>query len=130
MKQETINQALNALGFTIEESEDGSYQFDYEGERYVCCLADEKMLVVMLPHVVGRQHFQSKEELNEWTVLMNMSIRYVKAIRMDGEIALAVEHEIVGEEDMQEELQHIIDNIETARHFVWKIFSTDRGISY
>ena len=109
--------ALKALGFETKDFEIG-YGFEFEGSRFLYLPSDdEQFLSIALPSV---HEFDEENELEGYKLMnkVNRQMKYVKATRINGDIWLFFERNLLGDEDLKEVLQQMIFSLEAAHFFM------------
>ena len=116
MKEKVLD-ALKALGFETKDFEIG-YGFEFEGSHFLYLPSDdEQFLSIALPSV---HEFDEENELEGYKLMnkVNRQMKYVKATRINGDIWLFFERNLLGEEDLKEVLQQMIFSLEAAHFFL------------
>lgn len=114
---EKILNALNNLGFETEKLGQFGYGFDYEGIHFVWIDSDdEELLTIAIPGVLdkgdnsGLRFYQLMDKLNS-------VLKYIKVNEYGDSMWLFYERQIIGEEDLEQVLPHMIVHLEQAlRH--------------
>ena len=115
--KEKILDALKALGFETKDFEIG-YGFEFEGSHFLYLPSDdEQFLSIALPSV---HEFDEENELEGYKLMnkVNRQMKYVKATRINGDIWLFFERNLLGDEDLKEVLQQMIFSLEAAHFFM------------
>lgn len=116
MKKKVLN-ALKNLGFETEELGQFGYGFDYEGVHFVWIGSDdEELLTLAIPGVLDKE---DNSELKFYQLMdqLNSLLKYIKVNEYGDSMWLFYEREIIGEEDLEQVLPHIIVHLEQAlRH--------------
>lgn len=113
MKEKIIN-AFKALGFELEELGELGYGFEYEGAHYLWLAnGDDDMLSICIPGILN------KEDAGEWEMLqlmdkINGSLKFVKANSVGDSVWLFYEHEMLGEENFERLLPHMVIHLDHA----------------
>lgn len=113
MKEKIIN-AFKALGFELEELGELGYGFEYEGAHYLWLAnGDDDMLSICIPGILN------KEDAGEWEMLqlmdkINGSLKFVKANSVGDSVWLFYEHELLGEENFERLLPHMVIHLDHA----------------
>lgn len=113
MKEKIIN-AFKALGFELEELGELGYGFEYEGAHYLWLAnSDDDMLSICIPGILN------KEDAGEWEMLQlmdktNGSLKFVKANSVGDSVWLFYEHEMLGEENFERLLPHMVIHLDHA----------------
>ena len=116
MKEKVLD-ALKALGFETKDFEIG-YGFEFEGSHFLYLPSDdEQFLSIALPSV---HEFDEENELEGYKLMnkVNRQMKYVKATRINGDIWLFFERNLLGDEDLKEVLQQMIFSLEAAHFFM------------
>ena len=116
MKEKVLD-VLKALGFETKDFEIG-YGFEFEGSHFLYLPSDdEQFLSIALPSV---HEFDEENELEGYKLMnkVNRQMKYVKATRINGDIWLFFERNLLGEEDLKEVLQQMIFSLEAAHFFL------------
>ena len=116
MKEKVLD-VLKALGFETKDFEIG-YGFEFEGSHFLYLPSDdEQFLSIALPSV---HEFDEENELEGYKLMnkVNRQMKYVKATRINGDIWLFFERNLLGEEDLKEVLQQMIFSLEAAHFFM------------
>ena len=114
---EKILNALNSLGFETEKLGQFGYGFDYEGVHFVWIDSDdEELLTIAIPGVLEKE---DNSELKFYQLMdkLNSVLKYIKVNEYGDSMWLFYEREIIGEEDLEQVLPHMIVHLEQAlRH--------------
>lgn len=114
---EKILNALNNLGFETEKLGQFGYGFDYEGIHFVWIDSDdEELLTIAIPGVLDKE---DNSELKFYQLMdkLNSVLKYIKVNEYGDSMWLFYEREIIGEEDLEQVLPHMIVHLEQAlRH--------------
>lgn len=129
MKEKVLD-VLKALGFETKDFEIG-YGFEFEGSHFLYLPSDdEQFLSIALPSV---HEFDEENELEGYKLMnkVNRQMKYVKATRINGDIWLFFERNLLGEEDLKEVLQQMIFSLEAAHFFMqdWEENAEDNNES-
>ncbi len=119
--KEKILEVLHQLGFATETEDNVYYLFQYEGMDMIYCYNenDEDFLSIALPNIM---------KIEEGKVLqacalaekVNATLKYVKAYTLSDHIWLFYERELIGNEDLEELLHHMVLRLEGAMYFAHK----------
>lgn len=114
---EKILNALNNLGFETEKLGQFGYGFDYEGIHFVWIDSDdEELLTIAIPGVLDKE---DNSELKFYQLMdkLNSVLKYIKVNEYGDSMWLFYERQIIGEEDLEQVLPHMIVHLEQAlRH--------------
>lgn len=112
--REKVIEAFKALGFVLDQLDDFGYAFQYEGKNYVllCNDDDENFLNITMPGVIGMD--DCKDSFYQIMDMFNNTLKYVKAYRIDNDMWLVYERAIIGEEDLQAVISHMILYLEVG----------------
>lgn len=112
--KEMIIKAFRALGLELEVLDELVYGFDYEGARYLWLAnVDDDMLSICLPGIMDRDD-SSELEFYQLMDRVNGCFKFVKANAVGDSVWLFYEHELLGEEDFERLIPHMILNLEQA----------------
>lgn len=116
MKEKILSTFKN-LGFLMEDMQELGYGFDYEGLHYLWLNYDDEFLNIAIPAVLNKSDL---DELAFYQVInrVNATLRYVKANEVGDSLWLFYEREMIGEEDFEVLLPHMILNLEHAVRFL------------
>lgn len=116
--KEKILETLKAMGFELEDMEGFGYGFHYEGTHllYMYNEDDEDFLTFALPALL---EIDDEDDVLYYQVMdkINRTLKYVKANKFSGSIWLFYERELLGNEDMQLVLSHMIFHLDEAMNF-------------
>ena len=114
---EKILNALNNLGFETEKLGQFGYGFDYEGIHFVWIDSDdEELLTIAIPGVLDKE---DNSDLKFYQLMdkLNSVLKYIKVNEYGDSMWLFYERQIIGEEDLEQVLPHMIVHLEQAlRH--------------
>lgn len=125
--KEKVLEVLDALGFKVKQLEDDLYSFDFEGWQYWYLPSeDESFLNITIPG------FCELDEENTMAYLeledkLNAALEFVKVYKMSGYLWLVYERELMGEEDLQSVIAHMIARLESARYKTQKIMEAQEA---
>ena len=113
MKQKILD-ALRSLGFKVNDlGENGFYGFRYESNNlmYMYNEHDEDFLNIAAPFV---QEIDPDNELLYYQLMdnINSKLKYVKAYRMENDVWLFVEHELMETDDLNAILMSMIAHLD------------------
>jgi len=113
MKQKILD-ALKSLGFKVNDlGENGFYGFRYESNNlmYMYNEHDEDFLNIAAPFV---QEIDPDNELLYYQLMdnINSKLKYVKAYRMENDVWLFVEHELMETDDLNAILMSMIAHLD------------------
>ena len=113
MKQKILD-ALRSLGFKVNDlGENGFYGFRYESNNlmYMYNEHDEDFLNIAAPFV---QEIDPDNELLYYQLMdnINSKLKYVKAYRMENDVWLFVEHELMETDDLNTVLMSMIAHLD------------------
>lgn len=113
MKQKILD-ALKSLGFKVNDlGENGFYGFRYESNNlmYMYNEHDEDFLNIAAPFV---QEIDPDNELLYYQLMdnINSKLKYVKAYRMENDVWLFVEHELMETDDLNTVLMSMIAHLD------------------
>ena len=113
MKRKILD-ALKSLGFKVNDlGENGFYGFRYESNNlmYMYNEHDEDFLNIAAPFV---QEIDPDNELLYYQLMdnINSKLKYVKAYRMENDVWLFVEHELMETDDLNAILMSMIAHLD------------------
>lgn len=119
--KEKVFKALTNMGFKPEPVEDCGYYFGYEGMKllYVYNEDDEDFLNVSLPGIYDIED----GKMAQYCALaekLNSALKYVKAYTFGDSMWLTYERKLLGGENLEKILLHIILSMEGAFMFARK----------
>lgn len=116
MKEKVLN-ALKNLGFETEGLGQFGYGFDYEGIHFVWIDSDdEELLTLAVPGIMDKEE---NNDLKFYQLMdkLNSVLKYIKVNEYGDSMWLFYERQIIGEEDLEQVLPHMIVHLEQAlRH--------------
>lgn len=115
--KEKILAAFENLGFNLEDNESLGYSFNYEGINYLYMHNedDEDFLNISVPCIYDLEEDNKKyEELKE---KINSTLKYVKAYTLGKGLWLFYERDLLGNEDLEEVIRHMILHLAAALMF-------------
>ena len=114
---EKILNALHNLGFETDKLGQFGYGFDYEGIHFVWIDSDdEELLTIAIPGVLDKE---DNSDLKFYQLMdkLNSVLKYIKVNEYGDSMWLFYERQIIGEEDLEQVLPHMIVHLEQAlRH--------------
>jgi hypothetical protein len=117
MKEQVLN-ALQALGFQLEEMEDLGYGFRYEGIDYLYMPNDndDDFLSISVPGLV---EITEENAATTYKVMdrINATVKYVKANKMGRGMWMFYERELFGGEDLEILITRMVLHLESAVNF-------------
>lgn len=122
--KEKVLQALNELGFKLEEVKEIGYEFEYEDSTYLYMPQDddEDFLSISIPCI-----FDCTPEKADFANLLkekiNAAVKYVKTYEYGNKLWLFYEHEYFEGEDLMTVLSHMIQHLDMALKFIYKTCS-------
>lgn len=123
--KEKILETLRTMGFCIEPIDEYKHAFTYEGINYVYVYSDndDEFLNIVVPAI---NDFNEDNALMMYQLMdkINTTLKYVKAHVINGNVWIAYEREVLGDEDMENVLAHMILHLERALNFARKLMET------
>lgn len=112
--KEKVLEAFKVLGFALDQLDDFGYAFQYEGKNFIyfCNDDDENFLNIVMPGVISMD--DCKDSFYQIMDMFNNALKYVKAYRFDNDMWLVYERAIIGEEDLQAVISHMISHLEVG----------------
>ncbi len=121
MIKEKVLEALAYLGFKYEEVGENTYEFSYEGTRYLYMYNDndEDFLSIV---VYGVYELEDGDELKLYKLIdkVNGTMKYCKAYRIGNSLWLSYERELFGEEDFAQLISTIILHLDSTLYYTRK----------
>lgn len=119
--KEKVFKALTNMGFKPEPVEDCGYFFCYEGMKllYIYNEDDEDFLNVALPGIYDIEEGKMAEYC-ALTEKLNSVLKYVKAYAFGDSMWLTYERKLLGGENLEKTLLHIISSMEGAYMYARK----------
>lgn len=116
--KEKILAAFENLGFNLEDNESLGYSFNYEGINYLYMHNedDEDFLNISVPCIYDLEE-DSKEKYEELKEKINSTLKYVKAYTLGKGLWLFYERDLLGNEDLEEVIRHMILHLAAALMF-------------
>lgn len=118
--KEKILETLVALGFKTENIDNTGYGFDYEGKHFLF-LPDENdddFFSICLPGIYDYKEDKIGEHC-AITEKLNSSLKYVKAYTIGDSIWLFYERELMGGDDLENIIQHMIVQLDAGLRFAF-----------
>ena len=118
--KEKILETLVALGFKTENIDNTGYGFDYEGKHFLF-LPDENdddFFSICLPGIYDYKENKIGEHC-AITEKLNSSLKYVKAYTIGDSIWLFYERELMGDDDLENIIQHMIVQLDAGLRFAF-----------
>lgn len=120
--KEKILETLRELGFELKEYGEQGFHFKYEGNNYLYIYHadDEDFLNIVMPGILD---LDNDEELAFYKVMdnLNYNLKYVKVNKVEDEMWLVYERELIGEEDLKKLLTHIIAQLDAGYAFLQRM---------
>ncbi len=115
--KEKILEVLDNLGFTIEETDSLGYIFNYEGIHmlYMSNDSDEDFLNISVPGIYDLG--EDTEKYDELKEKINSTLKYIKAYTLGSSLWLFYERELLGSDDLEEVIRHMILHLAAAVMF-------------
>ena len=116
--KEKILAAFENLGFNLEDIESLGFSFNYEGINYLYMYNedDENFLNISVPSIYDLEE-DNKEGYNALKEKINSSLKYVKAYTLGKGLWLFYERDLLGNEDLEEVIRHMILHLAAALMF-------------
>ena len=116
--KEKILAAFENLGFNLEDIESLGFSFNYEGINYLYMYNedDEDFLNISVPGIYDLEE-DNKEGYNALKEKINSSLKYVKAYTLGKGLWLFYERDLLGNEDLEEVIRHMILHLAAALMF-------------
>ena len=113
------------MGFCIEPIDEYKHAFTSEGINYVYVYSDndDEFLNIVVPAI---NDFNEDNALMMYQLMdkINTTLKYVKANVMNDNVWIAYEREMLGDEDMENVLVHMILHLERALNFARRLMET------
>ena len=115
---EKILAAFENLGFNLEDIVSLGFSFNYEGINYLYMYNedDEDFLNISVPGIYDLEE-DNKEGYNALKEKINSSLKYVKAYTLGKGLWLFYERDLLGNEDLEEVIRHMILHLAAALMF-------------
>lgn len=116
--KEKILAAFENLGFNLEDNESLGFSFNYEGINYLYMYNedDEDFLNISVPGIYDLEE-DNKEKYEELKEKINSTLKYVKAYTLGDSLWIFYERDLLGNEDMEEVIRHMILHLAAALMF-------------
>lgn len=116
--KEKILAAFENLGFNLEDTESLGFSFNYEGINYLYMYNedDESFLNISVPGIYDLEE-DNKEKYDALKEKINSTLKYVKAYTLGKELWLFYERNLLGNEDLEEVIRHMILHLAAALMF-------------
>ena len=116
--KEKILAAFENLGFNLEDNESLGYHFYYEGINFLYMYNedDEDFLNISVPSIYDFEK-DNKEKYEELKEKINSTLKYVKAYTLGDSLWIFYERDLLGNEDLEEVIRHMILHLATALMF-------------
>ena len=115
---EKILAAFENLGFNLEDIESLGFSFNYEGINYLYMYNedDEDFLNISVPGIYDLEE-DYKENYDALKEKINSTLKYVKAYTLGKGLWLFYERDLLGNEDLEEVIRHMILHLAAALMF-------------
>lgn len=116
--KEKILAAFENLGFNLEDIESLGFSFNYEGINYLYMYNedDENFLNISVPSIYDLEK-DNKENYDALKEKINSTLKYVKAYTLGKGLWLFYERDLLGNEDLEEVIRHMILHLAAALMF-------------
>ena len=116
--KEKILAAFENLGFNLEDIESLGFSFNYEGINYLYMYNedDENFLNISVPSIYDLEK-DNKEKNEELKEKINSTLKYVKAYTLGDSLWIFYERDLLGNEDLEEVIRHMILHLAAALMF-------------
>ena len=116
--KEKILAAFENLGFNLEDNESLGYHFYFEGINFLYMYNedDEDFLNISVPSIYDLET-DNKEKYEELTEKINSTLKYVKAYTLGDSLWIFYERDLLGNEDLEEVIRHMILHLAAALMF-------------
>lgn len=116
--KEKILAAFENLGFNLEDTESLGYSFNYEGINFLYMYNedDENFLNISVPGIYDLED-NNKEKYEALKEKINSTLKYVKAYTLGEGLWLFYERDLLGNEDLEEVIRHMILHLAAALMF-------------
>ena len=116
--KEKILAAFENLGFNLEDNESLGYHFYYEGINFLYMYNedDEDFLNISVPGIYALED-DNKEGYNALQEKINSTLKYVKAYTLGDSLWIFYERDLLGNEDLEEVIRHMILHLAAALMF-------------
>ena len=115
---EKILAAFENLGFNLEDIESLGFSFNYEGINYLYMYNedDEDFLNISVPGIYDLEE-DNKENYDALKEKINSTLKYVKAYTLGDSLWIFYERDLLGNEDLEEVIRHMILHLAAALMF-------------
>lgn len=116
--KEKILAAFENLGFNLEDIESLGFSFNYEGINYLYMYNedDEDFLNISVPGIYDLEE-DNKENYDALKEKINSTLKYVKAYTLGDSLWIFYERDLLGNEDLEEVIRHMILHLAAALMF-------------
>ena len=116
--KEKILAAFENLGFNLEDNESLGYHFYYEGINFLYMYNedDEDFLNISVPGIYDLEE-DNKENYDALKEKINSTLKYVKAYTLGDSLWIFYERDLLGNEDLEEVIRHMILHLAAALMF-------------
>lgn len=116
--KEKILAAFENLGFNLEDNESLGFSFNYEGINYLYMYNedDEDFLNISVPGIYDLEE-DNKENYDALKEKINSTLKYVKAYTIGDSLWIFYERDLLGNEDLEEVIRHMILHLAAALMF-------------
>lgn len=116
--KEKILAAFENLGFNLEDIESLGFSFNYEGINYLYMYNedDENFLNISVPGIYDLEE-DNKENYDALKEKINSTLKYVKAYTLGKGLWLFYERDLLGNEDLEEVIRHMLLHLAAALMF-------------
>ena len=121
--KEKIMTAFKNLGFELNKMDDSLYGFEYEGINFIWMWTDdEDFLSISIPAIID---FDPSNELDFYklTDKFTATYKYVKAYRFADSMCLFYERELIGEENLELVIPHMLLQLESIMRSIREALS-------
>lgn len=121
--KEKIMTAFKNLGFELNKMDDSLYGFEYEGINFIWMWTDdEEFFSISIPAILD---FEQSNELDFYKFVdkITATYKYVKAYRFADSMCLFYERELIGEENIELVIPHMIVQLESTMRSIRDAFS-------
>ena len=115
--KEKILEAFENLGFNLEYNDTLGYSFFYEGINFLYMYNedDETFLNISVPGIYDLE--DGKETYDVLKEKINSTLKYVKAYTLCNSLWIFYERDLLGNEDLEEVIRHMILHLAAALMF-------------
>lgn len=116
--KEKILAVFENLGFNLEDIESLGFSFNYEGINYLYMYNedDEDFLNISVPGIYDLEE-DNKENYDALKEKINSTLKYVKAYTLGDSLWIFYERDLLGNEDLEEVIRHMILHLAAALMF-------------